>query len=226
MGGQQRTCSARRIVSEGKLPLPAGMGDGFAVDGTSHLVKWILLTPAIWPQIPEGISRRGTPTKFHPGGWLPNWISPDSGEVLLQTISFEERRSRRTLNYGGKGYSSTPNISARLVAAMVGKAVPVTGYALPIEGDVEREGGGAKSAHLAVPAGSVYYFEAGTADDAVKLAAALNWHGRDKDFRAIGNRRSTVMGEKGLDRHLRIVEVSQRGRPRTFFAVTRPPFNG
>lgn len=54
---------------------------------------------------------------------------------------------------------------------------------------------GAKSTHLAVPAGAVYYFEAADPDHASKLAAALNWHGKDQTF---VNRRSGLFGEKGF----------------------------
>lgn len=54
---------------------------------------------------------------------------------------------------------------------------------------------------LAVPAGAVYYFEANSADEACKLAAAINWHGNPKaaDFpKTIKNRRRTRLGEKGF----------------------------
>ena len=42
------------------------------------LLKWILLTPAVWPAI------GGPGMTPHPGGWLPNWISAQSGETLLR----------------------------------------------------------------------------------------------------------------------------------------------
>ena len=59
--------------------------------------------------------------------------------------------------------------------------------------------GGAKSAHLAVPAGAVYYFEADSEDQAQKLASALNWHGSTTENPStIINRRSTLFGEKGF----------------------------
>ncbi|HOO93950.1 MAG TPA: hypothetical protein PKX94_10785, partial [Opitutales bacterium] len=56
----------------------------------------------------------------------------------------------------------------------------------------------AKPTHLAVPAGAVYYFEADTPEDAIALAAALNWHGSDPNSNTIRNRRSTLLGEKGF----------------------------
>jgi len=77
--------------------------------------------------------------------------------------------------------------------------VVVTGYAMADESnEVESErNGGAQSTHLAVPAGAVYYFEAHSAADAVKLANALNWHGTTEG-QEIKNRRSTLLGEKGF----------------------------
>ncbi len=194
VGGQQRLCTVIRNSPEA-LPLPVGVREGFKEESGKHLVKWVLLTPAIFPEIEAGISQRGTQRKAHPGGWLPTWICPETGKVLLQTVSADERKRRRNLNAAGKGYESTPDISANLVAAITGKPIPVTGYALPHEA-AERTGG-AKSTHLAVPAGSVYYFECTSAEAAKKLAAALNWHG-DGDATTIRNRRSTLMGEKGF----------------------------
>jgi hypothetical protein len=88
-------------------------------------------------------------------------------------------------------------ILATLVAAIIGKPIPVTGYALPNAADPDRPEGGAKSTHLAVPAGSVYYFECADEPAALALAAALNWHGSTSGTR-IENRRSTLMGEKGF----------------------------
>jgi hypothetical protein len=84
-----------------------------------------------------------------------------------------------------------------LVAAVVGKAVPVTGFAQAHEA-ADRPEGGAKSTHLAAPAGSVYYFEADTEQAANQLADALNWHGNDPDSNALRRFRSTLMGEKGF----------------------------
>jgi hypothetical protein len=203
VGGQQRSGSLQREPA-GPIPLPVGMSTGFSQHGGKFHVKWILLTPAIWPEIPPGLSKRGTERKAHHGGWLPNWIDPDSLQVLLQSVNPEERRRRRSLNYAQKGYASGENasaIAAKLVAAIVPKAQIVTGWSL---GDSDDQGeatlGGAKSTHLAVPAGAVYYFECDHAEDAQALAAALNWHGPEtSNFKSqISNRRSTLMGEKGF----------------------------
>lgn len=198
VGGQQRLCTAE-AHHKAAVPLPKGKTSGFKgqdPDGKdTWLVKWVLLSPAIFPDIKAGTSKRGTERKAHPGGWLPTWICPESGNVLLQTITAEERKRRRKLNYAGKGYESQPDIPARLVAALTGKPNPVTGYALPHE--AAEQAGAAKPTHLAVPAGSVYYFQADSKEAAEKLAAALNWHSAD-DYTTIRNRRSTLFGEKGF----------------------------
>lgn len=204
LGGQRRVCSVLRETAT-TLPLPLGKRSNFAVFAAGkYLVKWVLLSPAIFPEITAGISKRGTERKAHPGGWLPTWIDPTDGKVLLETIDDAERLRRRRLNYNGKGYASTPNIAALLVAARTDKPIPVTGWAngdasLSAIGDPALAVGasGAKSTHLAVPAGSVYYFSCDTAEAAAQLATALNWHG-DTPGTTIRNRRSTLLGEKGF----------------------------
>ena len=85
---------------------------------------------------------------------------------------------------------------ASLLAALVPKPIPVSGWALNLHHGAENPG--AKSTHLAVPAGAVYYFEADSAEDAAQLAAALNWHGPEANSTTIKNRRSTLLGEKGF----------------------------
>jgi len=201
LGGQQRVCVVRR-ESVSTIQLPRGKQTGFTVSAAGkHLVKWVLLSPAIFPEITAGTSKRGTERQAHPGGWLPTWIDPTTSRVLLQTLDADERRRRRQLNYGGRGYRSEENaspVAARLVAARIEKPLPITGWA---NGDAslgEASRSGAKSTHLAVPAGSVYYFACDTAEDAAQLAAALNWHGGDASGTTIRNRRSTLLGEKGF----------------------------
>ncbi len=195
-GGQQRICTAVLEPQEtGRLPMPLGLTSGFSEFNGKVTVKWILLSPAVWPAIESGVSKRGTERRKHHGGWLPTWICPSSGNVLLESVSGKERKRRRRLNADGKGYDSQPDVPGKLVAGIIPKPLPVTGYALPSR-EAEREDGGAKPTHLAVPAGAVYYFECDTAGDAEKLAAALNWHG-DTDGSEIRNRRSTLFGEKG-----------------------------
>ena len=209
-GGQQRVCTATlEPARDGGLPLPIGRTDGFHQRNGHWLVKWILLAPAIWPEIPGGISKGGETIHAHPGGWLPNWIfldwdaeaakvriNKDNGRVLLKL-----RMGNRWRDYTGPrvkrvSAGGESDIEACLVAAIVPKPIPVTGWALA--NDSDRAEGGAKSTHLAVPAGAVYYFEAESEADAKNLAAALNWHGSDTQPTTIRNRRSTLMGEKGF----------------------------
>ena len=194
VGGQQRICSAR--VADTALPLPRGKADGFREQDGRFLVKWILLSPAVWPAIAVEPTRN---INAHPGGWLPNWIHPQTGEVLLKTgdTARHEQENREVWRLRVRRQA---NITARLVAAIIPKPLVVTGWALPDEhGETDSEQhGGAQSTHLAVPAGAVYYFEAGSAEEARKLAAALNWHGSEPTPTTIRNRRSTLLGEKGF----------------------------
>lgn len=197
-GGQQRVCRAQLDKANGQLPLPIGKTVGFQ-QSEKHLVKWVLLTPAIFPKIEAGHTKSGEPINPHSGGWLPNWIAAAeqlfegeevaAGSVLLLDGPGKEKAKRKHLKAGKR-------IAATLVAAITGKPIPVTGYALPHEA-AERSGG-AKSTHLAVPAGAVYYFECHDEAAAKALAAALNWHGNDTAPTTIKNRRSTLMGEKGF----------------------------
>ena len=182
VGGQQRICSVTMDDSiTDRLPLPLGRSAGFEVCEGRHLVKWVLLTPALFPRIGA-----------HPGGWLPSWIDGETGAVQLLDGPGKNAARRHKVAEGKP-------IDARLVAALTGKSIPVTGWALPNGSD--RPEGGAKSTHLAVPAGSVYYFECADESAAIKLATALNWHGSPviSNFESqISNRRSTLMGEKGF----------------------------
>ncbi|MFN0077918.1 MAG: type III-B CRISPR module-associated Cmr3 family protein [Prosthecobacter sp.] len=210
VGGQQRRCTVESH-HHAPVPLPKGKTDGFeskdAGEKSTWLVKWVLLTPAIFPVIPDK-DKNGNPMNPHPGGWLPNWVfldwdsdkgeareHADNGRVMLK-LGDTARREREGRETWRRRVAALPNITATLVAALTGKPIPVTGYALPNQDVVEIQGG-AKHTHLAVPAGSVYYFTCTTKDAAEKLAAALNWHGKE-DFTTIKNRRSTLMGEKGF----------------------------
>ncbi|MBP7824950.1 MAG: hypothetical protein KA236_00130 [Verrucomicrobia bacterium] len=201
IGGQQRLCTAYCGPAGDTLPLPQGLTNRFNSlgEGSSKrwLVKWVLLSPAIWPEIPAK-SRDGRDLTPHSGGWLPNWVRQSDGQVMLR---MGERRTRKYNGKHTRGFeeNSSP-IGAKLVAAIVPKPIVVTGWALPNHTD--RPDGGAKSTHLAVPAGAVYYFEAEPdanqgPGNAIALANALNWHG-DTEGTEIKNRRSTLMGEKGF----------------------------
>jgi hypothetical protein len=187
-GGQQRTCSVVRKTRP-TLELPAGP------EISGNLVKWTLLSPAIFPRLDVS----GKNPTFHPGGWLPSWIHPESLAVQLKDPAAAFRGSEGRSTWRNR-VAALPAIDARLVAALVPRAIPVTGWALHDTHDETGafdQPGGARATHLAVPAGSVYYFEAANETAARQLAAALNWHGAGKPD-AIRNRRSTIMGEKGF----------------------------
>jgi hypothetical protein len=201
VGGQQRTCSVEPAPGGTGLQLPRGVSERFppGLDGKCR-VKWVLLTPAIYPKLTGNIK--------HPGGWLPNWICPATGKVLLKL-----RGGRRTRRWdAAKGRTirvaeSEAEIRADLVAACVPKPVPVVGWTERLhllkegaEAEHWRHAGaaahGPRPTHLAVPAGAVYYFECDE-PAAEALASALNWHG-DTLGTEIKHRRSTLMGEKGF----------------------------
>lgn len=204
VGGQQRICTAR-LERQHAVPLPKGLSsqnEFAALPNGKTAVKWVLLSPCVWPEI-LGKKKDGASQSPHPGGWLPNWVflnwdaerqepkdDDRNGSVLLTTGPGVRKAQRKRSSPGGP-------IAARLVAAIVPKPLVVTGWALPNAPDPDRDpAGGAKSTHLAVPAGAVYYFEADSSDAAVALANALNWHGVTQGTE-IKNRRSTLLGEKG-----------------------------
>ena len=172
IGGQLRACTVRNHHTSATGLLPTGP----AITGTR--VKWILLTPAIF-------SAAGG----DPGGWLPNWINPADGKVELLDGPGKNKAKRANQPEGKP-------IFAKLVAACVPRSVPLSGWSERLDAakDARSQGNcGPRATQLAVPAGSVYYFEADSPEDANKLASVLNWH-TSPNF----NRRSTLLGEKGL----------------------------
>lgn len=181
VGGQQKVCTAMLHSPEhGAL---SALPRGFVPQGHTgtYRLKWVLLTPALFPALPN-----------HPGGWLPNWICPQSGKLMLKQGD-TSRRSGETRTQWRQRVAELPSFSTtRLVAALIHKPDIITGWGLAPDG--EREG--AKNTHLAVPAGSIYYFECDTLEEATATANALNWHGTCNQ--QIVNRRSTLCGEKGF----------------------------
>lgn len=183
VGGQQRSGTLIR-TTPAILPLPFGHREGFPTalmpgpngPEEKHLVRWILLTPAIYPEIP-GKPAEGIPP--HPGGSLPTWIDPETMELRLRTRP--ARQPGQSRQAWRKEVANAPFIAAKLVAALTGKPQPVTGWAATaIDGNTQETSAslaGARSTHLAVPAGSVYYFACDTAQAAQALADTLNWHG-------------------------------------------------
>jgi CRISPR-associated protein Cmr3 len=180
LGGEARQCSVTsRPVT--KPPLPVAP----QIEGTR--VKWVLLSPAIFPYLPVSRNR----LRPHPGGWLPSWINEGTYRVELLDGPGGKKATRL-------GQTPGKPIGAKLVAACIGKPLVISGWAQAVSEAApdEEKQTGAKATHLAVPAGSVYYFEADTPGDARKLADALNWHGPTEGSE-IRNRRSTLLGEKG-----------------------------
>jgi hypothetical protein len=191
VGGQQKVCTVR-VLREPTLRLPLGLSREFNQANGKFLVKWILLSPAIWPEIAP-LAHSGRQLTPHPGGWLPSWVDARTGKVLLRDGPGESK-SKRLVHL-----SSQPGgeIQAQLVAAMVQKPLLVSGWSVIDKQTASLGGGGAKSTHLAVPAGAIYYFQADSADAAEALARNLNWDGTSAG-KEIQKRRSALLGEKGF----------------------------
>jgi hypothetical protein len=153
-------------------------------------LKWILLTPAIFPAISVDAEKQ---IKEHPGGWLPTWVDPETGEVKLLSGGPGKEKARRLNIKPGEP------IRAKLVAARIPRPITITGWSERLDATKPygaNNNKGARQTLLAVPAGAVYYFEG---PDAAKLADLLSWHGSDRETPGtIVNRRSTLLGEKGF----------------------------
>ncbi|MGE9289547.1 MAG: type III-B CRISPR module-associated Cmr3 family protein [Puniceicoccales bacterium] len=178
VGGENRFCSVELHSSTPAEALPLGP----SLSGTR--VKWVLLSPAVFPFIQRDEN------SVHPGGWLPNWIDPGSYKVQLLDGP-GSRKAKRT------GHNPGQPIRAKLIAARIERKLPISGWTNPgSEVSADRKSG-ARSTLFAVPAGSVYYFEADIPEQAQKLAEALNWYGKTEGKKIV-NRRSTLFGEKGF----------------------------
>ena len=173
IGGQQGICSISGKFDDAQSDCLAGLSACAEIN--SRFIKWALLAPAVFPEIAPDESRN---IRSHPGGWLPNWIDPENGKVLLRETT--ERRQSESRADWRKRVRESAEISGRLIAARIPDAIEISGWSL-----LELE---AKPTQLAVPAGAVYYFECADKSAAQKLAVALNFP----------NRRSTLWGEKGF----------------------------
>ncbi|NCD32193.1 MAG: hypothetical protein EOL87_02125 [Spartobacteria bacterium] len=127
-------------------------------DKQGCLIKWVLLTPAVFLN-----------------GWRPDWVD-DQGSVQLPAQR-PPRQPGLTRKEWRAGFN-TP-IQAKLVAAKVGKPMPFSGW--------NNHTGGPRTTHLAVPAGSVYWFRAASDTHGKALAEALHAHCK-----------SNLYGEKGF----------------------------
>jgi CRISPR-associated protein Cmr3 len=188
VGGQQRVCSVAKL-DDGK-----SLANIFptSADIRGSRVKWLLLSPAIFPAISTGQTKSGKPIEPHPGGWLPTWVDPDTGKAKLLTGGPGKEKAKRL------GVEPGKEIDASLVAARIPKPVVITGWSDRLDALKPYGAGnkGARPAMLAVPPGAVYYFEG---KDAELLGNLLSWHGANREnATSIINRRSTVLGEKGF----------------------------
>jgi len=143
---------------------------------SSLLLRWTLLSPALFPALPANTAKGVSP---HPGGWLPTWVDPESGRVMLPRATVK-REPGQTRDAWRQRVSLVPKFAARLIAARVGKPLAFSGWDL--------QSGGPKPTQLAVPAGSAYVFACDNPAEAADLARALSWP----------NRRSALFGEKGF----------------------------
>ena len=130
----------------------------------SKFVKWVLISPA-----------------YFESGWKPYFIDSEGRVQLKESIERGEmtRKDWRTK------LQNSATIGAKLVAARVPKAIATSGWKLGK--DSNGAGGNAKATKLLVPAGTVYYFECDTEDEAEKLVKSL--HGQTK---------SGSLGEQGF----------------------------
>jgi CRISPR type III-B/RAMP module-associated protein Cmr3 len=166
IGGQQGVAHLEKTGDSLKLP-------GSTAHGNSQLLRWTLLTPAFYPAIHEN-SQKGI--LAHSGGWLPNWIHAETGQVMLprekpvRPPGVNREQWRRSL-------LGAPKIDARLVAARVGKPLIFSGWDLST---------GPKPTGMTVPPGSCYLFDCKDKADLLALNKALTHQTR-----------STLFGEKG-----------------------------
>lgn len=160
LGGESRSCRIAPSTSHVKPEPPK----------PTTRIKWVLASPALFL-----------------GGWRPNWIDQSTGTVLLKAGETTRRPGEDRLTWRTR-IRELPDIDAKLVAVCSDKPIAFSGWDLSLPAAEGKSGmGGPKPTRLAVPAGSVYYFEAGSPEAGAALVRAL--HGRTQ---------SDLMGEKGL----------------------------
>ena len=146
-------------------------------DKDKFLLKWTLLSPA-----------------FFNAGWIPGFCTERKNEEIIKDGKVRLKaipvRGTLTRDEWRKKCTNAPKINAQLVAARIGKAITVSGWKINADEKLKNSGndgsGAPKATRLLVHAGSVYYFECDSAEDAEKLYAAL--HGKVK---------SDLLGEQG-----------------------------
>ena len=189
VGGRQRLC---RITEAPEEPLEAVLP--ISVPEVSERVKWLLLSPAIFPPIKRTSAYPNI--QEHPGGWLPNWVCPVSGQVLLRRGSGARPQASR--EEWRAQTRQLPPLNCRLIAASIPPLIAYQGWSerKHLRLQLRDARPGPKPACQVVPAGAVYYFEG---PDAPELARLLAWHGEQREaVDHVRHRRSTLLGEKGF----------------------------
>jgi hypothetical protein len=156
-------------------------------------VKWVLLSPAVFPALKAGTDGA---IRNHPGGWLPNWICPETGRVLLKPGRAERQPGESRIDWRQR-WRRLPDMDCHLVAALIPKPLILGGWSGRLRGeDSAQIHAGLKALYLAVPAGAVFFF---AGPDAPVLSEVLSWHGSQREnLRSIIHRRSALFGEKGF----------------------------
>jgi CRISPR-associated protein Cmr3 len=197
-GEDNRDHDMLEIMLEGKKNLPLLFGGQRGVAyleakrlpapfsrDISHIqgrfLKWILLSPAVF------VNGLKTNVAAHGGenvdGWLPGWIQKgDDDEWQVQLKNRPERQPGERRDAWRERLNAEPPIGAKLMAACLGKPRHFSGWRI-LDG-VSNE---PARTWMAVPEGSVYYFECDSEEESRKLAAQL--HGQTK---------SDMLGEQGF----------------------------
>lgn len=157
LGGQQGMCSI--TIKEGGLALPKRPPN----QEPTRFVRWTLLTPSVFA-----------------GGWLPGWVEPSSGSVMLKNLA--PRRPDEPRRVWKARQEAAPAFGAKLVAARIEKPIAFSGWKL----GADTPSGNAKPTLLAVPAGSCYVFACTTRTEAQALADALDGVPRSDFFGSQG----------------------------------------
>ena len=149
-GGQQ--CCVQASLQRVTDPLMKSSSILCPPEKVTNRVKWILLTPACWPD-----------------GWCPWFIDMESGRVMLKSGSVE-RKDGETRETWRARKADLPNIDAVLTAARIGPAQIFSGWKM----GNGKKAGGPRATRLLVPAGSVFYFETAGREESLKLINALS----------------------------------------------------
>ena len=155
MLGGQTGLVFQKSMEKAPLDLPAPRQ-------TTRFLKWILLTPAIFPMGKNGL-----------GGWCPGFLDAENGKVRLKR---DIPRGSMTREEWRKQKQEAPDIDATLVAARIPKHQVVSGWKLN-----GSDAGQPKPTRRLVPAGSVFYFECADEDNAAALHKALHARSRSDE---------------------------------------------